>query len=104
MFWRKKFIPRNAESISWAKEIYVGGIGPLPSRLMAVGQCPGFGEATASPPAPFQESAPAGGELNVYLQQAGLKRDEFYITNEITRNGKKGGSGSSAPYEPVKET
>lgn len=81
MFWRKKFIPRNAESISWAKEIYVGGIGPLPSRLMAVGQCPGFGEATASPPAPFQESAPAGGELNVYLQQAGLKRDEFYITN-----------------------
>ena len=81
MYPRKRFIPRTAENLSWAKDVLVPGKGPMPATIMGLGMNPGFTEATALPPAPFQPSAPAGGELDVYLSQIGLTRESLYLTN-----------------------
>jgi len=81
MLWKKRYLPRTRENVEIAKTIFVPGDGPLPTSLFGLGQSPGFGEAMASPPGPFQSSAPAGGELDMYLQQVNLPRHEWFLSN-----------------------
>ena len=53
--------------------------GPVVSKLMVVGRNPGTKEDLTG--IPFHPEAPGGSELTWYLDQAGLDRDEIFITN-----------------------
>jgi uracil-DNA glycosylase family 4 len=56
---------------------HVPGEGPVPARVMLVGEAPGFNENRAQ--RPF--IGLAGKELDRYLRSAGIMRDECYVTN-----------------------
>lgn len=51
--------------------------GPIPARIMVVGEAPGEEEERFG--VPFQ--GPSGQELNRMLQEAGIMRSECYVTN-----------------------
>jgi len=55
----------------------VRGVGPIPSRIMLVGEAPGEQEERSGEP--FVGAS--GQELNRMLQQAGIMRSECYVTN-----------------------
>lgn len=55
----------------------VNGEGPIPARLMIVGEAPGEEEANTGKP--FQGTS--GQELNRMLAEAGIMRSEVYVTN-----------------------
>lgn len=55
----------------------VKGEGPIPSRIMLVGEAPGAQEEAAG--VPFVGAS--GQELNRMLQEAGIMRSECYVTN-----------------------
>lgn len=55
------------------------GAGPVPSELMIVGEAPGYREDEIGKP--FQGKA--GAMLDEALEEAGLERDEIYITNAV---------------------
>jgi len=57
----------------------VPGDGPLNARVMLVGEAPGETEDEGG--RPF--TGRAGMELERYLREAGLKREEVYITNLV---------------------
>ncbi len=57
----------------------VFGVGPANAEVMLVGEAPGFWEDQAG--IPFVGAA--GKNLNALLQEAGLKREEVYITNVV---------------------
>lgn len=56
-----------------------GGTGKL--DLMIVGEAPGYYEDLYS--IPFYPNAPSGGELNYFLTECGLSRNQVYITNVL---------------------
>ncbi len=60
-------------------ETIVFGEGPVPAQIMLVGERPGKWEAIRE--RPF--CGPAGGELDRYLEGAGLRRDQIYVTNLV---------------------
>lgn len=55
----------------------VQGTGPIPSRIMLVGEAPGEREEQAGEPF----IGPSGSELNRMLQEVGIMRSEVYATN-----------------------
>lgn len=55
----------------------VRGEGPIPSRIMLVGEAPGENEERQG--VPFVGAS--GQELNRMLQEAGIMRSECYVTN-----------------------
>ena len=55
----------------------VRGVGPIPSRIMLVGEAPGEQEERSGEP--FVGAS--GQELNRMLQEAGIMRSECYVTN-----------------------
>ncbi len=57
----------------------VNGEGPIPARVMLVGEFPGENEER--PGTPF--AGPAGQELNRMLSEAGIMRSECYSTNVL---------------------
>lgn len=57
----------------------IAGEGPVPSRLVLVGEQPGDQEDLVG--RPFV--GPAGQILNQALQDAGIRRDEVYLTNAV---------------------
>ncbi|MEM2907604.1 MAG: uracil-DNA glycosylase [Candidatus Hadarchaeales archaeon] len=57
----------------------VFGVGPASAEVMLIGEAPGFWEDQAG--VPFVGAA--GKNLNALLQEAGLKREEVYITNVV---------------------
>src|ERR1700675_186754 len=57
----------------------VVGEGPLPARLMLIGEKPGFQESKSG--RPFV--GPAGRYLSVFLEAANVERKEIYITNLV---------------------
>lgn len=71
---------------SFVREVYEGerkvlvfGEGPLHARVMLVGEAPGEREALEGRPFVGR----AGKNLDAFLQGAGLKRDELYVTNAV---------------------
>lgn len=61
----------------------VFGVGPENADIMVVGEQPGTEEDQAGEPF----VGPAGGELNRVFEQAGLIREDLYITNAV-KHGK----------------
>lgn len=59
--------------------IYVPGIGPSNSKIAIIGEAPGFEENKTG--IPF--SGPAGRMLDSILREAGLNRQELYVTNVV---------------------
>lgn len=55
----------------------VQGTGPIPARVMLIGEAPGEQEERAGEPF----IGPSGGELNRMLHEAGIMRSECYVTN-----------------------
>ena len=55
----------------------VQGTGPIPSRIMLVGEAPGEQEERGGEPF----IGPSGSELNRMLQEVGIMRSECYVTN-----------------------
>lgn len=58
---------------------FVGGVGPSNAKIVLVGETPAERELESG--RPFQ--GPAGHELNELLTQAGIRREEIFITNAI---------------------
>jgi uracil-DNA glycosylase len=58
---------------------YVPGIGPIGAKLAIVGEAPGRDEDLSG--RPFE--GPAGGLLNGFLREAGINRNDCYVTNVI---------------------
>lgn len=79
-------VGRNADGVFWEQH-YVPGEGPVPARVMLVGEGPGEEEDRQS--RPFVGKT--GGLLNRMLRQGGLNRDEMFVTNlvryRVPRNG-----------------
>lgn len=71
-YCREKFVPAEGECV-------VFGQGPLQARLMLVGEAPGEEEAATG--RPFVGNA--GRVLNKYLAEAGIDREEAYVTNVL---------------------
>ena len=67
----------------------VQGEGPVPCRVMFIGERPGEQEVMAHPPRPFVGRT--GLELNRFLKGAGIRREEVFITNLVRdyRGGEK---------------
>ena len=61
------------------RKVLVFGEGPLHARVMLVGEAPGEREALEGRPFVGR----AGKNLDAFLQGAGLKRDELYVTNAV---------------------
>ncbi len=57
----------------------VCGVGPIPAKLMIIGEAPGQHEDEQDMPFVGR----SGDLLNKMLEQAGIKRDEIYITNTV---------------------
>lgn len=57
--------------------LHISGHGPQKARVMIVGEAPGMDEEIQG--RPFV--GPSGDELNRQLREAGLKRDDCYVTN-----------------------
>lgn len=60
---------------------YVRGEGGPNAKLMIVGEAPGYYEDLYG--IPFYPNAPSGGELNWFLTECGLTRNDVYITNVL---------------------
>jgi DNA polymerase len=71
-FCLEKFVPAEGERL-------VFGEGPSKARLMLVGEAPGEEEAETG--RPFVGNA--GRLLNKYLTEAGIDREEAYVTNVL---------------------
>lgn len=69
-----EFLRRQMGSIN-----VVCGIGPIPAKLMIVGEAPGQHEDEQDMPFVGR----SGDLLNMMLKQAGLNRDEIFITNTV---------------------
>ena len=61
------------------RKVLVFGEGPLHAHVMLVGEAPGEREALEGRPFVGR----AGKNLDAFLQGAGLKRDELYVTNAV---------------------
>ena len=57
----------------------VPGYGPIKAKIVLVGEAPGFGEDKKG--LPFVGKS--GTRLNKWLEQAGLSRDELFVTNVL---------------------
>lgn len=78
----------------------VFGEGPKGARLMLVGEAPGEQETLLG--RPFV--GPAGKNLDRFLEIAGLRREEIYITNAVKlRPTKVGKSGRVSNRPPTRE-
>lgn len=62
-----------------AQSVCLLGDGPVPSRIMVVGEAPGYREDQIA--RPF--SGPAGRYLDRILEEVGLPRESLYITNAV---------------------
>lgn len=58
---------------------FVPGVGPVPARVMFVGEAPGESESNTGQPF----CGPAGSVLNGWLSLAGLHREDVFITNAV---------------------
>ena len=61
------------------RKVLVFGEGPLHARVMLVGEAPGEREAMEGRPFVGR----AGRNLDAFLEGAGLRRDELYVTNAV---------------------
>ena len=69
----------NEYALKFAEKAYVFGCGCIEPQLLLIGEAPGREEVRLS--RPF--SGAAGKYLDEFLQQAGIDRDNIYITNAI---------------------
>lgn len=60
-----------------AERKYIPGIGPLAPKIVIVGESPSYDEVNTGKPF----TGPSGKELNTLLKEAGISRDECWITN-----------------------
>jgi DNA polymerase len=65
----------------------IPGEGPVPARIAFIGQAPGKVEQRIGKP--FQ--GPAGKVLDAVIEEAGLTRDQIYITNTVKQRPDDGG-------------
>ncbi len=83
---------------------FVFGCGCIEPRLLLIGEAPGREEVKLS--RPF--SGPAGKHLDEFLQLAGIKREEIYITNAIkyrlSKENPKTGRLSNRPATRIEIT
>ena len=83
---------------------FVFGCGCIKPRLLLIGEAPGREEVKLS--RPF--SGPAGKHLDEFLQLAGIKREEIYITNAIkyrlSKENPKTGRLSNRPATRIEIT
>jgi len=57
----------------------IWGIGPVPARIMLIGEAPGENEARAGKPFVGK----SGKELDYILARAGIQREDIYVTNIV---------------------
>ena len=76
------------------------GEGPIPARIMLVGECYGYEDARAC--APFQ--GPSGQELNRMLHKAGIMRSECYCTNLLNERPQGGTLDSQVAWQKKQQT
>jgi len=81
------------------RKVLVFGEGPLGARVMLVGEAPGERESLEG--RPFVGKA--GKNLDEFLEGAGIRRSELYISNAVkfrpTRLSKAGGTVNRAPTQ-----
>jgi uracil-DNA glycosylase family 4 len=80
-------------------DVVVYGEGPLPAPVLLCGERPAIFEAKLR--RPFV--GPAGKELNRYLREVGLKREDIYLTNtvKVFRNYEKPSPEEILEWWPV---
>lgn len=89
-----------AEAMPDKEDALVFGEGPDAPRLMLIGEAPGEQESLLG--RPFVGKA--GKNLDHFLQLAGLKRDEIYISNAVKiRPTKTGKTGRLSNRPPTRE-
>ena len=82
------------------RKVLVFGEGPLTARVMLVGEAPGAREALEGRPFVGQ----AGKNLNAFLEGAGIRRSELYVTNAVKfRPVRACASGRVANRPPTQE-
>ncbi len=68
---------KDCELHKSAQKVCLSGSGPVPSKIMMIGEAPGFREDDTGKPF----SGKAGQLLDKILQDSGLSREDIYITN-----------------------
>ena len=63
----------------WTERVCVMGDGPADTRIMILGEAPGYNEEVTGK----VFSGAAGQELNKMLARAGLRREEIYVSNVV---------------------
>ena len=73
-----------AKGCAVSQQNVVPGDGPVPAKVMFVGQSPTpTAQAKGRPFPPFEATDDAGGILNSWLDYLGLDRSEVYVTNVV---------------------
>ena len=76
---RSKLLRCSACELSWSRTRVVPWVGPVPARIAIVGEAPGYFEDEKGEPFVGK----AGKLLNQLLLDAGLRREEVFITNAV---------------------